>query len=39
MTASVAQRGELTSLERIELRGNWKAIGKAGSQCAREKKA
>jgi ribosome biogenesis GTPase len=34
-----AQRGELTALERIELRGKWKAIGKAGSQRARDKKA
>lgn len=33
-----AQRGELTALERIELRAKWKAIGKAGSQRAREKK-
>jgi len=34
-----AQRSELTALERIELRGKWKAIGKAGSQRAREKRA
>jgi ribosome biogenesis GTPase / thiamine phosphate phosphatase len=34
-----AQRGELTALERIELRGKWKAIGKAGSQRAREKRS
>lgn len=34
-----AQRGELSALERIELRGKWKAIGKAGSQRARDKRA
>ena len=33
-----AQRGDLTALERIELRGKWKAIHKAGSQRAREKR-
>jgi ribosome biogenesis GTPase / thiamine phosphate phosphatase len=34
-----AQRGEMTALERIELRGKWKSIGKAGSQRARDKRA
>ena len=34
-----AERGEMTALERIELRGKWKAIGKAGSRRAREKRA
>ena len=34
-----AQRGELTALERIALRGKWKAIGKAGSQRARDKRS
>lgn len=34
-----AERGELTPLERIEQRNKWKAIGKAGSQRAREKRA
>ncbi len=34
-----AQRGELTALERIALRGKWKAIGKAGSRRSREKRA
>ena len=34
-----AQRGEMTALDRIELRGKWKAIGKAGSQRARDKRA
>jgi ribosome biogenesis GTPase len=34
-----AQRSEMTALERIELRGKWKAIGKAGSQRARDKRA
>lgn len=34
-----AQRGEMTALERIEQRSKWKAIGKAGSQRAREKRA
>lgn len=34
-----AERGDLTALERIELRGKWKAIRKAGSQRAREKRA
>jgi ribosome biogenesis GTPase len=34
-----AQRGELTALQRIEQRSKWKAIGKAGSQRAREKRA
>jgi len=34
-----AQRGELTALERIEQRGKWKAIRKAGSQRAREKRS
>lgn len=34
-----AQRGDLSALERIELRGKWKAIGKAGSRRAREKRA
>jgi ribosome biogenesis GTPase len=34
-----AQRGDLTALERIEQRSKWKAIGKAGSQRAREKRA
>ncbi|MFN3304685.1 MAG: ribosome small subunit-dependent GTPase A [Roseateles sp.] len=34
-----AQRGEMGALERIELRSKWKAIGKAGSQRARDKRA
>jgi len=34
-----AERGDLTALERIALRGKWKAIGKAGSQRAREKRS
>ena len=34
-----AQRVELTALERIEQRNKWKAIGKAGSRRAREKRA
>ena len=34
-----AQRGEMTALERIEHRSKWKAIRKAGSQRAREKRA
>ncbi|RZA14372.1 MAG: ribosome small subunit-dependent GTPase A [Lysobacteraceae bacterium] len=34
-----AQRGEMTALERIEQRGKWKALGKAGSQRARDKRA
>lgn len=34
-----AERGDLTPLERIALRGKWKAIGKAGSQRAREKRS
>lgn len=34
-----AQRSEMTALDRIELRGKWKAIGKAGSQRARDKRA
>lgn len=34
-----AQRGEMTPLQRIEQRGKWKAIGKAGSQRARDKRA
>lgn len=34
-----AQRGDLTALERIEQRGKWKAISKAGSRRAREKRA
>ena len=34
-----SQRGELTALERIALRGKWKAIGKAGSRRSREKRA
>ena len=34
-----AQRGEMTALERIALRGKWKAIGKAGSQRARDKRS
>lgn len=34
-----AERGELSPLERIEQRNKWKAIGKAGSQRAREKRA
>jgi ribosome biogenesis GTPase len=34
-----AQRGEMGALERIELRNKWKAIGKAGSQRARDKRA
>lgn len=34
-----AQRGEQTALERIEQRNKWKAIGKAGSQRAREKRS
>lgn len=33
-----AQRGELTALERDERRSKWKAIGKAGSLRAREKR-
>lgn len=33
-----AQRAEMTALERIALRGKWKAIGKAGSERAREKR-
>lgn len=33
-----AQRGEMTALDRIDLRSKWKAIGKAGSQRAREKR-
>lgn len=33
-----AERGDLTALERIALRGKWKAIGKAGSQRARDKR-
>jgi ribosome biogenesis GTPase / thiamine phosphate phosphatase len=33
-----AQRGEMTALERIEQRSKWKAIHKAGSQRAREKR-
>lgn len=31
-----AERGDMTALERIALRGKWKAIGKAGSRRARE---
>ncbi|MFT7773951.1 ribosome small subunit-dependent GTPase A [Roseateles sp.] len=34
-----AQRGEMSALERIEQRSKWKAIGKAGSQRAREKRS
>lgn len=34
-----AQRVEMTALDRIEQRNKWKAIGKAGSQRAREKRA
>lgn len=34
-----AQRVEMTALERIEQRSKWKALGKAGSQRAREKRA
>lgn len=34
-----AERGDLTPLDRIALRGKWKAIGKAGSQRARDKRA
>ncbi len=34
-----AQRGDMSALERIEQRSKWKAIGKAGSQRAREKRA
>lgn len=34
-----AERGELSPLERIEQRNKWKAIGKAGSQRARVKRA
>jgi ribosome biogenesis GTPase / thiamine phosphate phosphatase len=34
-----AQRGELTALERIELRSKWKTLRKAGSQRARDKRA
>jgi len=34
-----AERGELTPLQRIAQRGKWKAIGKAGSQRARDKRA
>ncbi|MGM9481395.1 ribosome small subunit-dependent GTPase A [Roseateles sp. NT4] len=33
-----AQRVDMTALERIEQRNKWKAIGKAGSQRAREKR-
>lgn len=34
-----AQRGEMTALERIAQRSKWKAIGKAGSKRAREKRS
>ena len=34
-----AQRGEMDALQRIEQRNRWKAIGKAGSQRARDKRA
>ena len=34
-----ARRGELTALERVELRSKWKTIGKAGSQRSRDKRA
>lgn len=34
-----AQRSEMSALDRIELRNKWKAIGKAGSRRAREKRA
>lgn len=34
-----AQRGEMTALERIEQRGKWKAIWKAGNQRLREKRS
>lgn len=34
-----AERSDLTPLDRIALRGKWKAIGKAGSQRARDKRA
>ena len=33
-----AQRGEMTPLRRIELRAKWKALGKAGSRRAKEKR-
>lgn len=33
------QRGEMTALDRIAQRDKWKAIGKAGSRRAREKRA
>jgi ribosome biogenesis GTPase / thiamine phosphate phosphatase len=34
-----AQRGEMTALDRIEQRSKWKALGKAGAQRARDKRA
>lgn len=34
-----AERGELTPLQRIARRGKWKAIAKAGSQRARDKRS
>lgn len=34
-----AERADMTPLERTALRGKWKALGKAGSQRARDKRA